>query len=151
MEQIVYQSFAKAAQNVMSSMAGLDIQLYKPSPDENLSTFVTGALGLTGDVTASIAISFTKEAIDAIHNAVFSDEKEISFSGIGDLVGEISNMIWGYARKFLSDKGLKVDASIPTVVLGDRQHLHSASGSVSKIMPFVFDEKKLFVEVTLRK
>ncbi|NIR25987.1 MAG: hypothetical protein GWN77_03325, partial [Gammaproteobacteria bacterium] len=111
MEQILYEVFAQSTMSVMSSMAGIKLEPYKPGPDDNVSTFVTGALGLTGDVTASISISFSKGAIDSIHNAIFADEKEISFSGIGDLVGEISNMVWGTARKLLADKGLTVDAS----------------------------------------
>jgi chemotaxis protein CheX len=151
MEQILYQVFTQAMQNVLSSMAGIQIKPYKPGSDENISTFVTGTMGLTGTVTASVSISFSKQAVDAIHQAIFSDEKEVSFSSIGDLVGEVSNMVWGYARKLFSDKGLAVDASIPTVVLGDRQHLHSASGSVSKVIPFDFDGKKLFIEITMRK
>jgi CheY-specific phosphatase CheX len=138
-------------QSVLSSMAGIQLQPYKPGADEDISTFVTGTMGLTGAVTASVSISFSKGAIDAIHNAVFADEKEISFSSIGDLVGEVSNMVWGYSRKLLADKKMTVDASIPTVMLGDRQHLHSASGSVSKIIPFDFDGNKLFIEITMRK
>lgn len=151
MEQILYQVFAQAIQSVLTSMAGIHIKPFKPGPDDDISTFVTGTMGITGTVTASVSISFSKDAIDTIHQAIFADEKDISFSSIGDLVGEISNMVWGFSRKLFSDKGMAVDASIPTVMLGDRQHLYSASGSVSKVIPYIFDGKKLFIEITMRK
>jgi len=152
MEQDLIKAFGESTRNVINSMAGIKLESFKPESRDALRCFVTGTLGLTGEANASIAISFSKEAIERIHRGVFADEQgEISFSSIGDLVGEITNMVWGYARKVLADRGIKADASIPTVVLGDRQHLHAPPGTVKKIIPFIFEGHPMFVEIALRK
>jgi chemotaxis protein CheX len=152
MEQDLIKAFGESTKNVISSMAGIKLEHFKPESRDSLKCFVTGTLGLTGESNASIAISFSKDAIERIHRGVFAGEQtEISFSSIGDLVGEITNMVWGYARKILTERGLDIDASIPTVVLGDRQHLHNPSGTVRKIIPFTFEGLTMFVEITTRK
>jgi chemotaxis protein CheX len=149
-EKIFIKAFGEAIRSVVRSMSGITLQVFRPESRKELPCFVTGTMGVTGDAQASVSLGFSKEAIEAIYRAVFTDEEEqgeISFSSIGDLVGELTGTVWGQARKLLADQNITVDASIPTVVLGDRQHLHLPSGTTVKIVPFIFDGKTLFVEM----
>jgi chemotaxis protein CheX len=149
-DKVFIKAFGEAARSVVRSMSGITLQVFRPESRKELQCFVTGTLGVTGDAQASVSLSFSKEAIEAIYRAIFTEEEaqgEVSFSSIGDLVGEMSGTVWGQARKLLADRGITVDASIPTVVLGDRQHLHLPSGTTVKIVPFIFDGKTMFIEI----
>jgi chemotaxis protein CheX len=150
-ETIFIKAFGEAARSVVRSMSGIVVQVFRPESRNDLQCFVTGTLGVTGDAQAAVSLSFSREAIEAIYRGVFTEEEgEISFSNIGDLVGEMTSTVWGQARKLLADRGVTVDASIPTVILGDRQHLHIPSGSTVKIVPFIFDGKTMFIELGIR-
>ncbi len=152
MEQELIRALGESARSVIDSMAGIKLDVFKPESRESLRSFVTGTLGITGEASASVAISFSKEAIEDIYRGVFAGEEgDISFSSIGDLVGEITSMVWGNAKKILTGKGINVDASIPTVVLGDRQHLHNPPGSITKIIPFTFGGNTMFIELNIKQ
>ncbi|EEZ41983.1 chemotaxis protein CheX [Photobacterium damselae subsp. damselae CIP 102761] len=63
------------------------------------------------------------------------------------MVGEITNMVTGGAKRILADKGYDFDMATPAVVSG-RGHTitHKCEGAVI-IMPFESDYGRAFIEI----
>ena len=137
---------------VIESMCGL-----KPMPgkmvaskDNTLVGYVSGNVGITGEMKISITVAISHEALTRIYLAVFpEDAEEVSIFQLGDLVGEITNMINGNMRRYLSEEDMKFDSSIPTVVVGSQQIYHP-QGTIAKVIPFDLGGDFMYLEVGIK-
>ena len=111
---------------------------------------VSGNVGITGEMKISITVSFSQESITKIYQAVFPDETEdVTIFQVGDLVGEVTNMINGNMRRYLSEEDMKFDSSIPTVVVGAQQIYHP-QGTIAKVIPFDMDGDFIYLEIGIK-
>jgi CheY-specific phosphatase CheX len=148
----IFESFIETAQHVILSMAPVELKRGEVmSSDKNpFSADVSGNLGITGEMRLSLTVSFSKEAISAIYGHVFPEESRSgTIFHMGDLVGEITNMIGGSFRNMASELGMQFDSSIPSIVIGAQQVFHPA-GSISRVIPFHVDGHPMFIEVSIR-
>ncbi|MBW2594280.1 MAG: chemotaxis protein CheX, partial [Deltaproteobacteria bacterium] len=113
-------SFIEATTDVLTTMAGIAPQVGKPFLKKNdiANGDVSGIIGLTGEASGSMALSFSEKAIVLIVSNMLGEEISEINSDIKDAVGEITNMISGAARKKIESMGLNITAAIPTVVAG---------------------------------
>ena len=142
--------FLKSVLEVLSTMAMIEATPGKPFlKKERLATGdVTGMIGLVGEkAKGSLAISFSENAIRHISTQMLGEEPAALDDGIADLVGEITNMVSGNAKRMLSEKGYKFEMAIPSTVIGrEHQILHNTKGPVV-VVPFEMDKGKFFIEV----
>ncbi|WP_027184045.1 chemotaxis protein CheX [Desulfovibrio inopinatus] len=134
----VAKPFIKATQTVLSMMAGIDPKPGKPfiKSDKTAHGDVSAVVGLTGQKNGSISISFPKKCAVAIVKNMLGDDVTDIISDAKDAVGEITNMISGQARAGLSEKGLTLQGSTPTIIFGDNHSIsHVTSGAIIAI-PF---------------
>lgn len=146
-------AFTKATRQVLQNTAFVDPVMADVTQGipQDFDIFVSGTFGMIGEKNISILIGFSKKAIYTIYTSVFSeDPSEITFSSIGDLVGEMTNMISGSARNTLSQQGLNFKSSIPSVVIGMRQYVHHPAGTVTSVIPFSIDDGPFFVEISIK-
>ena len=133
------------------------IAMIEPKPGQIISSdknelvgYVSGNVGITGEMKISITVSFSKDAITRIYRTVFPDDSdEVTIFHMGDLVGEVTNMINGNMRRHLAENNMKFDSSIPTVVVGSQQIFHPA-GTIAKVIPFDLDGDYMFLEVGIK-
>lgn len=148
MEQSFVKTFTDSTRYVLSAVSGIEPEIHEHDNGDSLSSFVTGTLSLRGSDTASLSVCFTKEAIHKLHAKVFpGEESSITFSSMGDLAGEITNMICGKAREILSATGLRFYASIPKILFGDRHHIYEGQKADMSIVHFSLEGCGLFVEL----
>lgn len=148
MEKDFVQAFAESGRQVLNAIAGVRPEVRKFEGDRDFDIFVTGILSLKGDVRTSVSLSFSKDAIHGIYLRMFpGEEKEITFSGLIDLVGEISNMVSGRARDSLSDAGVKFHSSIPRIIFGEPKYSFNSREMNAKIVHLIFDGDLLFVDI----
>ena len=70
---------------------------------------------------------------------------------ITDLVGEITNMVTGGAKRMLSEKGIEFDMATPMVVSGKNHTItHKADGPIV-IIPLSSKHGKAFIEFSFDK
>ncbi len=130
----------------------LGIKLQKGTPylkkkDEHSD--ITGIIGLSGDAKGIIAITFSR--ITALKTvSKFLGMKVLSIDDtVADAVGELINIIAGNAKQYLKD--LKVDISLPKVIIG---HSHSVSDLTeipTIVIPFESELGQFKIEVALRE
>jgi chemotaxis protein CheX len=148
----VFEFLRESTRMVIQSIANLDATPGKiiPSDKNAFVGYVSGNVGITGEMKISISVSFSQEAITKIYRAVFPEEaNEVTIFHMGDLVGEITNMINGNMRRHLAENEMKFDSSIPTVVVGSQQIYHPL-GTIAKVIPFDIEGDTMFLEVGIK-
>jgi chemotaxis protein CheX len=111
---------------------------------------VSGIIGITGDATGSLAISFTEACICEIVNSMLGESHTSINAEIIDAVGELTNMISGSARNLMEKKGIKAFAAIPTVVYGKNHTINAIYNVPSIIIPFSTVSGPFFVDVCIK-
>lgn len=142
--------FLTSMLNVLETMANLKATPGTPQrkADNMAQGDVTGIIGMASqEVKGSLAITFTSAAICDIAKRMLGDDITEINTTITDLVGEITNMVTGGAKRLLEEQGYDFDMAIPAVVAG-KNHFISHKSSGPKIMiPFSTPAGKFFVEI----
>ena len=130
--------FIQATRHVLTTMAMLDPEPGKPYVKKNNAAAgdVSAIVGLTGDKHGSISLSFSKKCAVAIVKNMLGDDVQDIIQDAKDAVGEITNMISGQARAGLSQMGLTMQASTPTIVFGDNHTISHVSNAPVVAIPF---------------
>jgi chemotaxis protein CheX len=135
-------------------MAQMELTPEKPrlKKDEVAHGDVSGLIGMVSAQTkGSLSITFEgKLALATMKNMVGEGPDEIN-EEITDLVGEITNMVTGGAKRMLSEKGIEFDMATPMVVSGKNHTItHKADGPIV-IIPLSSKHGKAFIEFSFDK
>lgn len=144
----VAKPFVDATKHVLTMMARLEPKPGKPYVKKGAAASgdVSAVVGLTGDKNGSVSISFSKKCAIAVVKNMLGDDIADIIQDAKDAVGEITNMISGQARAGLSQIGLNLSASTPTVIFGDNHSIsHVTSGPVVAI-PFTSEHGDFTLE-----
>ncbi len=141
--------FLTSMLNVMSTMAQVELTPEKPvlKKDMVAKGDVSGLIGMVSDqAKGSLSITFeAKLALGAMQNMFGESPEEIN-DEITDLVGEITNMVTGGAKRLLSEKGFEFDMATPMVVSGPGHTInHKAEGPIV-IIPLNSPLGKAYIE-----
>ena len=136
--------------NVLKTMAQIEIKPGKPSlkKDALARGDVSGLIGMVGPTAkGSFSISFDKElALNVFRLMVGESIDELS-EDITDMVGEITNMVAGGAKRQLGEKGYEFNMATPIVVTGPSHTIkHQIDGS-KVLMPFISEHGKAYIEI----
>lgn len=134
---------------VLSTMAMIDATPGKPSikADGIPLGDITGLIDLSGaQARGSLAISFSQPAILAITEKMLGDKLEAIDDTVIDVVGEITNMITGNAKRLFSELGVEFDLTLPSTLVGKESLQHSVSGQPI-LLPFTTSAGEIYVEV----
>ncbi|MCO4321877.1 chemotaxis protein CheX [Aliidiomarina quisquiliarum] len=146
--------FLSSLQNVLSMMAQIDLQPGKPAlkKDDRARGDVSGLIGMIGPQTkGSFSISFEEGlAIEIMHKMLGEKPASIDDDVI-DMVGEITNMVTGGAKRILGDKGFEFNMASPVVVSGMNHTIKHRSDGPRIIMPFNHAAGKAFLEICFDK
>ncbi len=150
MQSIFINPFLDAIINVLETMAQTTAKAQKPfvKKDKVSLGIVTGVIGMAGEQTkGSMAISFSEGAILHIATNMLGETLSEVDATVIDLVGEITNMVTGGAKRILSEKGYKFDLAIPIMISGeDHKIIHKTNGPIL-IIPFDTEAGDFVVEV----
>ena len=133
--------FVQATINVLSSMTGLSPVPGKPyiKNTDKAQGDVSAIVGITGCKSGAIALSFSQSCAIALVKGMLGDAIEDIIADTRDAVVEITNMISGQARATLSEMGLPLQGSTPSIIFG-ANHSLSFPGQVTTVaIPFETD------------
>jgi chemotaxis protein CheX len=146
--------FIESARNVLITMAKIEPLVGKPHPKLHAESMgdVSGFIGLTGKkLKGSLAVSFTGEAIINVASIMLDEAVHELDETVADLVGEITNIITGGAKRLLAEKGYKFDLSVPTTIIGKGHFIsHKTKGWVV-VVPIDIPKGNLFLELCFEK
>jgi chemotaxis protein CheX len=142
--------FLQSILNVLTTMATMDATPGKPAVKGNQVARgdVTGLIGMASDkARGTLAISFTEPVILEITKRMLGEELTCIDDTVTDMVGEITNIVTGGAKKVLSEKGYKFDMAIPSVVSGKGHVISHKSKAPTVILPFSTEAGDFFIEI----
>jgi len=146
--------FLSSMLNVMSTMAQMELIPEKPrlKKGEIAMGDVSGLIGMVSTQTkGSLSITFeAKLALATMKKMVGEGPDEIN-EEITDLVGEITNMVTGGAKRMLSEKGFEFDMATPIVVSGKDHTIHHKADGPIIIIPLGSEFGKAFIEFSFDK
>jgi len=112
---------------------------------------ISAIIGITGDTSGSIIVSFPAPLACRIAGNMIMEEIPEMNQSVEDAIGEIGNIVVGSARRLLVEDGFSLSISIPTVVVG-KGHKISRSGDVPCIaIPFSTPYGEFEVNVGLKE
>ena len=141
--------FIDATVHVLETMASTKAEAGKPylKKDQVARGDVSGVIGLIGETSGTISVSFSEDSILSIVSNMFGEEMKELNEEIQDAVGEITNMISGQARKKLDEKGRSLQAAIPTVIMGKNHSITHMTTYPIIAVPFSTDNGEFTIEV----
>jgi chemotaxis protein CheX len=142
--------FLESIVNVLETMANVKATPGKPQRKEEDVAHgdVTGVIGMASEqVKGSLAITFTSAAIFDIAKRMLGEEVTDINNTVTDLVGEITNMVTGGAKRVLAEQGYDFDMAIPAVIAGKNHRISHKSNGMKIIIPFSIIAGKFYVEV----
>ncbi|MDX2369632.1 MAG: chemotaxis protein CheX [Colwellia sp.] len=141
--------FLSSLLNVMSTMAKMELIPEKPKlkKDNVAHGDVSGLIGMVSPETkGSLSITFdTPLALATMKGMVGEAPDEVN-EEITDLVGEITNMVTGGAKRLLSEKGFEFDMATPVVVSGKNHTIHHKSKGPIVIISLRGDAGRAYIE-----
>lgn len=143
--------FMDAVNSVLTTMAMIQVKPGKPfiKNDTTAHGDVTGVIGLSGDRSGTVSLTFTKDCVLAVVSSMLGETITELNTDIRDAVGEMTNMISGSARQGLQKNGMTIEAGIPTVIVGNDHSISHLSKDPILAIPFSTDHGNFTLEVSL--
>ena len=144
--------FLYGTNEVMEKMAFISPVAGKPFAKSSDAACgdISGIIGMTGDATGSLALSFTESCILGICEKMLGEKHTEINRSVLDTVGELTNMISGASRKLMEKDDLKVIAAIPTIVYGRAHTIHHVVKGPSIVIPFSTECGDFVIDVCLK-
>ncbi len=141
--------FIKATIESFSTMIGIEVKPAKIrlKDDANTTHDISGIIGLSGGARGAIALSFPRDcALDVVSKFIGEEITELN-EDVTDAIGELSNIIAGYAKKDLTEFSIQI--SLPSVITGEGHKVSDAKDVKAMIIPFVYDKYTFDLGVAL--
>ena len=140
--------FIKATLEVLGTMAGISAKAGAPYVKKDLAAKgdVSAIVGVTGDKTGTIAVSFSRPCAIALVKGMLGDDVQDILQDIQDAVGEVTNMVSGQARAQLAGMGITLQGSTPTVIIGDGHIIRHITANPVVAIPFSSESGDFTVE-----
>ena len=136
--------------HVISTMAQLDLKAGAPRKknDELARGDVSGLIGMVGPQTrGSFSITFDKGLALEIMRRMLGEAPETINEEVTDMVGEITNMVTGGAKRMLAEKGYDFNVASPVVVSGPSHTISHKTDSTKLLMPFESEYGRATIEI----
>ena len=140
--------------NVLKTMAQMELQIGKPRKkmDSKAMGDVSGLIGMVGsNVAGSMSITFEEGLALEVMNGMLGEKPDGLNDEVTDMVGEITNMVAGGAKKELHKKGFDVGMATPIVVSGKEHTINHKVNGHKMIMPFKGNGGKAYIEICFDK
>lgn len=142
--------FLASLLNVLKTMASLDLKPQKPriKKDEVARGDVSGLIGMVGGQSkGSMSITFDEGLALEIMFKMLGEKPNYINEEVTDMVGEITNMVTGGAKRILAESGFDFEMATPIVVSGKGHTIrHQCEGAII-IMPFNSEWGNAFIEI----
>lgn len=150
MDAALVNPFIEGTLHILDTTAFVKVEPRAPylKKDRKSLGDITGLLEITGDLTGSAAITFSKRSILGVVSAMFGEEMTEINEEINDAVGEISNMVAGHVTTKIAETGKQVKVKFKELRHGRDAIVDHVDGAKHVlVLPFNTTKGKLIVEV----
>ena len=142
--------FISSIQNVFSTMLQLPVTVNPPTiKTERTSSFdVSGIIGMSGDVSGSVVLSFSKRTAERVVSIFCGMDLQPDNPDFTDAVGELVNMVAGNAKGMFRDRNVSI--SCPSVVVGEAHTVAISRDVPMVVIPCSTECGELNIEIAIR-
>jgi chemotaxis protein CheX len=109
---------------------------------------ISGVIGLAGEATGSVAVTFPARLAQRIYAQMVGEEHSTLSEEVRDAVGEVVNMIAGGAKALLSQQGYSFRIAIPSIVVGEGHTIEHKGVGPCLVVPFELEGETFWLEVS---
>ncbi len=146
--------FLSSLVNVLSTMANTKIVPGQPRIKKNEVAHgdVSGLIGMVGTtMKGSFSVSFDETLALEIMFRMLGERPTKINADVTDMVGEITNMVTGGAKRILGEKGFEFTMATPIIVSGKNHTITHKCEGPTVLMPFTSEFGKVHIEVCFDK
>lgn len=144
-----------AVKEVFQSMVSMELTSEAPNmPVNDPEGQIIGSVGFIGETSGVICIYMGDSlAKNATSRMLGISEGEVDEEGmVNDAVGELSNMVAGYVKSRLCDRGWHCVLTIPSIVRGRQLSVDSSAPNITrKILGFRSDKHHMIAELLIKQ
>ncbi|MBD3346539.1 MAG: chemotaxis protein CheX [Chitinivibrionales bacterium] len=128
--------FIQSTMETFQKMMNTEVSPGKPilKSASTMKFDVSGIIGLSGEAQGSIAICFPKVVALKTVSAMLGMSVKVVGEEVRDGVGEIANIIAGYAKQYLHEYSVTI--SLPKIIMGNGHVVTNIKGVPAFIVPF---------------
>lgn len=144
--------FIQATSSALEMMAMIKPERKKVylKKDKTLIGDISGIMGLSGETSGSIVVSFEKSAATIVVCNMLGVEKDnLSADELKDGIQEVVNLIAGQAKSMLQGTNFHFQISIPTCVVGKNHEVNHKKGVPCIVAEFDIEGSPFTVEVSI--
>jgi chemotaxis protein CheX len=144
-----------AVVNTLKSMASIDLKrgtpfVRRPSEKSASGVDITGLVAMNSDrFLGSLAISFEEAAVLHIYEKMLGQPVKDISDDVKDCVAELSNIIFGHAKKDLNEAGHTILPAIPSIVTGKNHEIRHNVQGTCMVIPFETAAGRVVVECVI--
>lgn len=150
MDILMINALLESLFTIFSTMVNMKINAGVPVAKKGSSAQgdVTGLIGMKAEgASGSVALTLSMPVIRAISLKLFGEEIAIINKEATDLVGELTNMLVGGAKRILSEKGHDFDMQTPLLFTGKGHDIVHLTSGQTVLMPIEIDKDEFYLEL----
>lgn len=142
--------FITATVETFKTMLAMDLDTGVPALkiDATHTYDISGVIGLSGEAQGIISLSFPKMMALKVVSTLLGSDVKIVGPELTDGIGELANIVAGYAKQGLSE--YKLSISLPNVVVGQGHRIATQTGVPTIIVPLKSNLGEFAMEVSLK-
>jgi chemotaxis protein CheX len=144
----------ESVREVFQSMLSMELSPAPPVPMEpDPDGQIVGSVGFIGNISGVIHLTGGARFARVITSRMLGireDEVE-GTEMVNDAMGELSNMVVGYVKSRLCDRGWTCTLTIPSIVRGQQLSIEGPTQTLRKVLAFRSGEFQLLAELLLKE
>jgi chemotaxis protein CheX len=133
-------------------LCSLDVEPQNPliKKGKKSDKAISGIIGMVGENhIGSFAISFTKDCILRIVKKMLGEDYNEINTSVADTVAEITNIVFGNAKRELAEMNISLEMAIPYTVTGENHIISHKSDGPFVVVPFKCEHGEFTIEIGL--
>jgi chemotaxis protein CheX len=115
--------------------------------DNNTQSDISGVIGLSGDIRGAVVMAYPSDTAIKVSSKFLGEEITELNPSVADCVGEITNIITGFAKKDLQHLHLSI--SLPSIVRGHNHVVDMPKDAPVMCIPFDSECGSFIMEVSM--
>jgi chemotaxis protein CheX len=143
------QEIVVAVKDVFSTMVMMELEDGPPvvGKGSEIDSNISSMIGLGGGIRGILAIHCPAEVAQGITGAFLGMDIEGLDNDVKDAICELSNMVAGNLKVYLTKVCVDVQLAIPTCVIGESYRISGLSGATCIAVPFVSASGSFWIEL----
>jgi chemotaxis protein CheX len=140
--------FLKSTIETFKTMVGLNVtpgKLFLRKEPHNAD--ISGVIGLSGDIRGAVVMAYPAQTALKISSKFLAEDIKELNNSVADCVGEITNIITGFAKKDLQHLHLSI--SLPSIVRGSNHVVDMPKEAPVMCIPFSCECGDFIMEVSM--